>query len=111
MASSVALVPATKPNLAQTDRLGIAAADLTDALGRPIDGNDDGQPGGDFVATFAKQGTSLAQPSIRLDGADGSPVASVQRASKTAIIDPLLERDGLDGLRRLARRGTRDVAL
>ena len=58
MASSVSLVPATKPKLGQTDRLEIVAADLTDALGRALDGNDDGLPGGNFVATFGKSGVS-----------------------------------------------------
>jgi hypothetical protein len=46
MTSSVSLVPAAKPNLGHTDRLEIVAADLTDALGRALDGTDDGQPGG-----------------------------------------------------------------
>jgi hypothetical protein len=58
MASSVSLVPATKPKLGQTDRLEIVATDLTDAQGRALDGNDDGLPGGDFVATFGKSGVS-----------------------------------------------------
>jgi hypothetical protein len=110
MTSTVSLVPASKPNLSQTDRLEIVAADLADALGRPIDGNDDCQPGGNFVATFTKQGIAFAQPSVRLDRADGEPVRSVRRASHTEIIDALLERTGLDGLGRPARRGRRDVA-
>ena len=44
--SLVSLVLAIKPNLSQSDRIQIIAADLTDAYGRPIDGNDDGVPGG-----------------------------------------------------------------
>jgi hypothetical protein len=83
MTSSVMLVPATKPNLSKTDRLEITASDLTDALGRPIDGNDDGQPGGNFVATFSKQGVAFAQPDSRL----------ATRASLDAVaVDALLAR-------------------
>jgi hypothetical protein len=57
--TSVALVPATKPNLAQTDELQIVAVDLTDSLGRALDGNDDGQPGRNFLATFGRKGVTL----------------------------------------------------
>jgi hypothetical protein len=100
MTSTVSLVTATKPKLAQTDRLEIVAADLTDALGRPLDGNDDGQPGGNLVVTFAKQGIAFAQPSARLERADGALVPSARRASKTEMIDALLERDDLVKVKR-----------
>ncbi len=63
--TSVALVLAAKPNLGQTDQLLIIAADLTDSLGRPLDGNDDGQPGGNFVGTITKNGLA-AQPGARM---------------------------------------------
>jgi hypothetical protein len=95
MTSTVSLVPATKPNLSQTDRLEIVAADLTDAPGRPLDGNDDGQPGGKFAATFGKQGIAFAQPSVRLDQAESAPVSGARRASETEMIDALLQRDEL----------------
>ena len=54
--TSVALVLAAKPKLSQTDELQITAADLTDSLGRALDGNGDGQPGGNFVGTITKNG-------------------------------------------------------
>jgi hypothetical protein len=95
--STVSLVPATKPNLGQTDRLEIIAADLTDAQSRPLDGNDDGQPGGNFAATFGKQGIAFAQASARLDRAVSAPVPGARRASKAEIIDVLLERGELAG--------------
>jgi hypothetical protein len=60
MTSSVALVPDGKTITSQTDRLQITAADLRDALGRALDGNDDGQPGGDFVATFRRAGLKIS---------------------------------------------------
>ena len=67
MTASVSLLPSTKPNLAQY-LLGSdpVAADLTDVLGRPLDGNDDGQPGGDFAATFSRQGIAFGEPSNKL---------------------------------------------
>ena len=65
--ASVDLVPSAKPNVAQTDELQITAVDLTDSLGRALDGNNDGQPGGNFVATFTKNGLALARPSARAE--------------------------------------------
>ena len=59
MTTSVDLVPAKKPNRSQTDRLQITAADITDTLGRALDGNDDGQPGANYVATFGKSGVAV----------------------------------------------------
>ena len=63
-ASSVLVFPATKPNLSQTDRLQIVAADLTDALGRFLDGNDDGRPGGNYTVNFSRSGVSRAELSL-----------------------------------------------
>jgi hypothetical protein len=100
MTSTVSLVPATKPNLSQTDRLEIVAADLTDTLGRPLDGNDDGQPGGTFAATFGKGGIAFAEPSVRFDRAASAPIPSARTASKTEIIDALLDREELADVRR-----------
>jgi len=46
----------------QTVQLTIFAAGTLDASGRPIDGNRDGQPGGNFVTTLGtKGGISLAR--------------------------------------------------
>jgi hypothetical protein len=49
--NTVTLMPARKLVLGPPVQLRIIASVLTDALGRPLDGNDDGQPGGEFVAT------------------------------------------------------------
>jgi hypothetical protein len=40
-------------------RLTIHVAGLHDVQGRPLDGNHDGQPGRDFLATFSKSRVSL----------------------------------------------------
>jgi RHS repeat-associated protein len=71
--TSVALVPAGKINLAQTDELKIISADLIDAQGRALDGNDDGMPGGNFVAAFRRNGLTLARPNAILRQREGHP--------------------------------------
>jgi len=96
----VSLLPAIKPNLSQTDRIQIVAADLTDAYGRPLEGNDDGQPGGNYVAIVTKNGVT--------PGAVASPATMAARA-----VDAVIERNGLHNAaparrgRNLARFGAR----
>jgi len=75
LTTSVALVPASKPNLALTDQLQIRAANLTDTLGRALDGNNDGQPGGNFVANFGRNGLTFASPNALLSDARLSAAA------------------------------------
>jgi hypothetical protein len=56
---SVALVPkGTVPK--QPLQLTITATGTLDAEGRPIDGNRDGQPGGDFQVSFKGSGIQLS---------------------------------------------------
>ena len=60
------LLAKSKLNLAKPEELQITASQLPDIYGRPLDGNDDGQPGGDFVALLSKSGVkieSFATPS------------------------------------------------
>ncbi len=47
--------------LSPAPQLRITASGILDALGRPLDGNGDGQPGGDYVALLTRGG---AQPQI-----------------------------------------------
>ncbi len=61
--TSVTLVPAGKVKLGSTDELVIIAADITDAEGRALDGNDDGKPGANFVATIGGGGRTFARSS------------------------------------------------
>ena len=63
---TVMLVPTNKLNLSQPEQLRITAADLTDAFGRPLDGDDNGQPGGDFVAILSKKGVTVASAADRV---------------------------------------------
>jgi hypothetical protein len=63
---------------------------LTDILGREIDGNEDGQPGGDYIATIS--GTRVTT--------GGLPLARTRRqtASIADVVDHLLARGELAGL-------------
>ena len=100
MTSMVSLLPAIKLNLSQSDRIQIIAADLTDAYGRPIDGNDDGVPGGNYVAIVTKKGVTPSEVA--------SPATMAARA-----VDAVIERNGFLNAaparrgRNLARFGAR----
>jgi hypothetical protein len=59
----VKLVLAGKAKLGQTDQIEIIAADMTDAQGRALDGKDNGQVGGNFLAVFGQGGLTFSQPS------------------------------------------------
>ena len=73
--TSVELVPAGSFKIGPKYELEIIGADLVDALGRALDGNDDGEPGGNFVATFGRSGVTFALPGARLSSALLSPAA------------------------------------
>jgi hypothetical protein len=60
LTNTVTLTPLATLSPRPSEQLRIIASVLTDALGRPLDGNRDGQPGGDFVATLGKAGVSAA---------------------------------------------------
>ncbi|MFI5460129.1 MAG: RHS repeat-associated core domain-containing protein [Isosphaerales bacterium] len=93
--NEVTLTPRGTLNLTKPEELIVKAALVTDTLGRPIDGNDDGQPGGDFVATIS--GTRVT--------AGGLPLARTQRrpASIADMVDHLLARGELGELNRSIR--------
>ena len=59
-ARTLTLIPRRKLNLAQPERLTITASLLTDSLGRALDGDHDGRPGGDFVATLRGKSVTIA---------------------------------------------------
>ncbi len=58
-AHTMSLVPKRKLNTSQPEQFKITASSLMDSLGRPIDGNHDGQPGGDFVADLSKKRVTI----------------------------------------------------
>ncbi len=104
MTSMVSLLPSIKPNLSQSDRILIIAADLTDAYGRPIDGNDDGVPGGNYVATLSRSGVTFSAVPLALARTTGKPTAT------SAVVDALLARDELASVTRAHRPRREPVA-
>jgi len=59
-ALTVTLIPATALNLSQPEQLRVTAALLTDAYGRHLAGNPNGQPGSDFVAVVSNKGITIS---------------------------------------------------
>ncbi len=82
--NTVTLTPKKALVLNPPEQLKINSSGLLDALGRALDGNNDGVPGGNFVATLSKQGITLQ----RLGG------QSASRLAATAV-DHLLEKGAL----------------
>jgi hypothetical protein len=58
--NTVTLTPARKLNLNTPLLLTVNAAGLRDASGRLLDGNGNGQPGGNFTATLSKAGATIS---------------------------------------------------
>ena len=88
---TVTLLARSKLNLAQPEELRITASQLPDVYGRPLDGNDDGQPGGDFVALLTKSGVKIES--------FATPSTLTARA-----VDALLSAGQLQGVSALFRR-------
>jgi hypothetical protein len=97
----VTLTPRGTLTASKPEELIVNAALVTDTLGRPIDGNDDGQAGGDYIATISGNRVT----------AGGLPLARTQRqpASVEDAIDALLERGELAGLRTAHRAQREDL--
>ena len=84
------LVPKSKLNLAQPERLTITASMLTDFLGRPLDGNHDGQPGGDFVATLKGKSATIAA------------TTNAKKTSFSSVVPEVVDRVLAGGTQRVA---------
>jgi hypothetical protein len=78
-------------------QLRITAALLTDIYGRPIDGNHEGQPGGDFVANIKGKSVTIQS---------ATQAQSVSRLTAMAV-DALMLDLGLISHPLLARRSSR----
>ena len=78
--NTVTLMTAKKLALSPPLLLTINAAGLLDAEGRPLDGNGDGQPGGNFVAT-------LSTGRVTIDSA----VVLGERSLRGGLVDAVLE--------------------
>ena len=96
--NTVALTPKkpfalTKPVQLLVD--GLAPSGLQDSYGRLIDGNDNGTAGGDAIATLGKKGVTI--DAVELVRTHSQPITT------SAVIDALLERGKLAGLRHALR--------
>jgi hypothetical protein len=77
----VTLIPKQAFNKTQLQQLRVKSAFLTDSFGRPIDGNHDGQPGGDFVANLSKNKvTMLTTPQTQALAVSARTAAAVDAA-------------------------------
>jgi hypothetical protein len=85
------LTPRGKLTASKPEELIVNVGLVTDTLGREIDGNDDGQPGSDFVGTIS--GSRVTAGGLPLARAQSRP------AAVPAVIDALLARGELTGLR------------
>jgi hypothetical protein len=84
----------------RTLQLTISSVLIRDAQGRELDGNGDGQSGGDFTATLNRSGViSMARRATE-----------AQRVTRTAVIDALLTDGSLAGLIRSKPRPARSGA-
>ena len=99
----VRLTPRGTLELTKPEELIINAALVADALGRPIDGNDDGQPGGDDIATIT--GSRVRAGGLALVRTREQP------ADVPAAIDALLARGELTGLTTRSPRGRSEARL
>jgi hypothetical protein len=91
----VTLPPRIKLGASKPEELIVNGASLTDTLGREIDGNDDGQPGGDFIATISGNRVT----------AGGVPVVRTEPSTVEDAIDHLLARGELNESKRSLREG------
>ncbi len=96
--NQVTLTPRGTLNPTKPEELIVNGSLVTDAMGRPIDGDDDGQPGSDYIATITGSRAT----------AGGIPLARTRELPATvpAAIDVLLAHGDLTGLRRSPRART-----
>jgi hypothetical protein len=92
--NQVTLTPRGTLNPTKPEELIVNGSVVTDALGRPIDGDDDGQPGSHYIATLTGARVTLG----------GLPLARAREQSTVSTaIDALLARGELNGLHRSPR--------
>jgi hypothetical protein len=77
----------------QKVQLTITAGDFLDSNGHPIDGNNDGQSGGNLVASFGKRGTTVSTPSA----SSALPQVSANAIDMLAAAGQLATHDGRTG--------------
>ncbi|MDB5348917.1 MAG: hypothetical protein JWN86_164 [Planctomycetota bacterium] len=93
-ARTVTLTPKNRLVRGQAQRLTINAAGLIDASGRQLDGNRDGQPGGDYAAALTKRGVTALSV---------AEAPTVSRGISVTALDTLLG-SGIGSLHSATRR-------
>ena len=68
------------------------------------DGNQDGQPGGNYVATLSRSGVTIGAVPLALARTNGRPTAT------SAVVNALLARDELAGVTRAHHPRREEVA-
>jgi len=93
-AHTVRLIPKQAFNKTQLQQLRVKAAFLSDICGRPLDGNHDGQPGGDFTASMSKNKVTILS------------AAQAKAAPRTtaAAVDIVLQEPSFAGSAAIRRR-------
>jgi RHS repeat-associated protein len=93
--SSVTLLPRGKLTASKPEELIVNGSLLIDTSGREIDGNDDGQPGGDYIATISGKRVT----------AGGIPLVQTRARAATVadVVDRLLARGELAEIARSVR--------
>jgi hypothetical protein len=111
-AHTVTLLPRSKLNLAQPEQLRITGSMLTDSFGRSLDGNHDGQPGGDAVVVVSKSSVriadraqAVASPRLSVAAVDHLLSAGSREARLHPLVTPTLREWGS---RRVVPRSGRD---
>ena len=88
----VTLTPRGTLNLRKPEELIVNGALVTDTLGRPIDGNDEGQPGGDYIATISGSRVTVRVTLGASDGTAGHGPSRDRRPARSRRadrVDPL----------------------
>jgi RHS repeat-associated protein len=102
-AHTVTLIPRQAFNKTQLQQLRVKAPFLHDSLGRVIDGNHDGQPSGDFVATVKGKAVTVAASAIPKSTVI-SPLA-IRAIDQVLAVDPLIPIQSTRSTSGTARRG------
>ncbi len=83
-------------NPVQLEVDGVPPSGLKDSFGRLIDGDDNGQPGGNAIAMLSRGG-------VTIDAVASAQTSLHATTLLSAVVDALLERNALAGMTRTTR--------
>ena len=82
--NQVTLTPPGTLNLTKSEELIAIVGLLTDTLGREIDGNDDGQPGGGYIATITRSRVNTGGSRLSRNTSASDPATAVDTPTSSA---------------------------